>query len=621
LDLPDQTTTSVVAEGPAKRVEASDWEQLADTGPVEAWCASWLRIQSAWIGEVVRAVVCLRPSPESSLQWLSERAPDDRAVLAPQVDATFQEERGLAAPVEGESGCFGVSYFGNLPGEASVVVAVQVERASEAELAEVLRQLQWGAAWLERRLGGGSRVATIDGRPGAAQAHSLIDLIALTLDAGGFAEAAQGLVAQLARLLVCDRVSLGVEERGGIKLVAISHAAAFGREMNLVRAVEAAMDEAVDQNTTLVYPLDREDAPVVLREHAALARGQGVGSVLSIPLGHERSMRGALVFEHAESNVFTQERIEALESIALAVAPILDLWRREDRSLGSKILDATSEQVARLVGRGYLGRKLTLMIATLLVLFFAFAKGAYRIGAEGVLEGASRRVVVAPFDGYVAAAERRAGDFVEAGEVLARLDDRELELERLKWASRLVQLRRKADESRASREDGRTRILAAQTDEARAELARIEERLARTLVTAPFDGLIVSGDLSQSLGEAASRGDVLFEIAPLERYRVLLEVDEEQIADVAVGQSGTLLLAAVPNEPIGFEVTKVTPVATAADGRNFFRVEGTLAETSDRLRPGMEGVGKVEIDQRHLIWIWTRSFRNWLRLWAWSWWP
>ena len=146
--------------------------------------------------------------------------------------------------------------------------------------------------------------------------------------------------------------------------------------------------------------------------------------------------------------------------------------------------------------------------------------------------------------------------------------------------------------------------MTAQIEEARAESDRLEERLERTRIVAPFDGLIVSGDLSQSLGGALSRGEVLFEIAPLERYRVLLETS-----------------ASPSPVPVAFEVTKVTPVATAEEGRNFFRVEGTLVEAPERLRPGMEGVGKIDVDRRRLIWIWTRGFQSWLRLWVWSWWP
>ena len=45
------------------------------------------------------------------------------------------------------------------------------------------------------------------------------------------------------------------------------------------------------------------------------------------------------------------------------------------------------------------------------------------------------------------------------------------------------------------------------------------------------------------------------------------------------------------------------------------------AELIRRLRPGMEGVGKIDIDERKLVWIWTHSFTDWVRLWLWSWMP
>ena len=39
------------------------------------------------------------------------------------------------------------------------------------------------------------------------------------------------------------------------------------------------------------------------------------------------------------------------------------------------------------------------------------------------------------------------------------------------------------------------------------------------------------------------------------------------------------------------------------------------------LRPGMEGVAKVEIDRRSQLWIWTRGLRDWFRLFLWKWLP
>ena len=39
------------------------------------------------------------------------------------------------------------------------------------------------------------------------------------------------------------------------------------------------------------------------------------------------------------------------------------------------------------------------------------------------------------------------------------------------------------------------------------------------------------------------------------------------------------------------------------------------------LRPGMEGVGKVSVGERKLIWIFTHSLFDWFRLWSWKWMP
>jgi multidrug efflux pump subunit AcrA (membrane-fusion protein) len=114
---------------------------------------------------------------------------------------------------------------------------------------------------------------------------------------------------------------------------------------------------------------------------------------------------------------------------------------------------------------------------------------------------------------------------------------------------------------------------------------------------------------------------VLFEIAPLDAYRLVVQVDERDISDVVVGQRGHLRLASTPFVPVPFTVEKIVPVATARDGRNFFRVEARLEHSPDRLRPGMEGVAKIDVDRRRVAAIWTRSALDWARLTLWTWLP
>ena len=86
------------------------------------------------------------------------------------------------------------------------------------------------------------------------------------------------------------------------------------------------------------------------------------------------------------------------------------------------------------------------------------------------------------------------------------------------------------------------------------------------------------------------------------------------------GQRGRLTLSALPGQPLPLGVERVTPVATAEDGQNFFRVEARLERPSESLRPGMAGIAKVEVGRRRFLWIWTHGLLDWFRLWVWSWW-
>ena len=87
------------------------------------------------------------------------------------------------------------------------------------------------------------------------------------------------------------------------------------------------------------------------------------------------------------------------------------------------------------------------------------------------------------------------------------------------------------------------------------------------------------------------------------------------------GQEGRIVLTGLGGEPMVFRVSKLTSIATAQEGRNFFRVEARLEGAHAGIRPGMEGVGKIVVERRKLAWIWTRGLSDWLRITFWTWLP
>jgi RND family efflux transporter MFP subunit len=304
----------------------------------------------------------------------------------------------------------------------------------------------------------------------------------------------------------------------------------------------------------------------------------------------------------------------------MLLGPILALKRENERGEWQRAREALAGGARALFGPHHPGLKLLAVLAAVAVLFCSLATGEYRVAAKTVIEGEVQRAAVAPFDGYVAESRVRAGDNVAKGQLIARLDERDLRLERTRLESERQQLLGKHRQALATLDRATMAMVAAQISQTDAQLSLVEDRLSRASLVAPFDGVVVSGDLSQMLGTPVEQGKVLFQIAPLSAYRVILEVDERDIAQVRVGQSGELALSGIPDQALRFSVKQITPVSTAQDGRNYFRVEAQL-DASARLRPGMEGVGKIAVGERKLIWIWTHPLLDWLRLWAWRWLP
>jgi RND family efflux transporter MFP subunit len=449
----------------------------------------------------------------------------------------------------------------------------------------------------------------------------ILDLVASSVEHEGFHGAAMAFVTRLATTLECNRVSLGLMSGKHAKVQVMSHTADFGKQTNLVRAIGASMDEAMDQHAVVIYPPPPEGLALVTKSHEELFKQHGSGTALTIPLEHKGTVIGGLTLERTADKPFDKWTVEACETVASLVAPILDTKRHEERWLARKAVDALSEQVKRLLGPGYLVRKIILIAFVALVIFFSFFKIDYRVTANTVIEGEVQRVVAAPYNGYIKESPVRPGDVVKEGALLCLLDDRDMKLERLKWATEKEQLTKQYHEAMAKHDRAQITVIRTKIDQAEAQLSLIDEQLSRTRVTAPFNGVVLSGDLSQSLGSPVERGQELFKVAPLDAYRVIVEVDEKDIIHIQVGQKSELILPSMPGEALPFVVNKITPVSIAKEGKNYFRVEASMEKPSERLRPGMEGIGKVTIDRQRLIWVWTHEAIDWMRLQLWRWIP
>lgn len=604
------------------RAESAVWAKFSAAKDNAEFYASWLAILCTQIELVDSGLLLLGPNQDGAYVpaavW--PHAGRDVQYLSPAAERALNERRGVVVVSDGAS-ARGQRVFVGYPIEVSGVlhgaVVLDVAPGQELALQRALRLLHWASAWLVDQF----RKRALEERENRLSRLAVaMDLVATAVQQRKFGPSALAIANELAARMACDRVSVGFEKSGSIEVQAISHTATFDAKMDLARLISEAMDEVLDLDVTLVYP-PHDDDTLAAVAHAELAREFRDIAVCSVPLLDGGHATGVLTFERSAGEVFDAETVELCKALGGLLGPILALKKDNDRSLLQHARATLHTTAQTLVGPRHPGIKLIALVALGAVLFCSLATGTYRVAAKTVIEGAVQRVSAAPFDGYILQSFVRAGDTVRAGQVLCRLDNRDLKLEQTRLMSEREQLVRKHRQALAAQEPSTIEIIGAQISQVEAALSLVTDKLARATLVAPFDGIVVSGDLNQLLGTPVELGKVLFQIAPLDAYRIILQVDERDIARVQVGQQGELMLSGIANQRMHFLVQQITPVSTTQEGRNYFRVEARLQSPSKRVRPGMEGVGKITAGKEKLIWIWTHSLVDWAGLSLWKWLP
>jgi multidrug resistance efflux pump len=604
------------------------WKTLYSAKTDKQFFETWLHLQCLILSDICHGAVFWQQNNGKTWQVVAlwPATFHSAECFLPIVERVRQEKRGVAIQdtpggetAVHEQGTVYIAYPVYNATAVQGVAALEIAARPSEQLQAAMRQLQWGMAWLEHRLQR-NRNGLIGNEDDSVEKRLFLvfDITAAVLQEADFKSSAALAVTETANRLQCDRVSVGFVRNSRVRLAAISHRADFGKNMNLVRAIEDVMDESVDQCSTVQYPQPDHEQPAVAQAHAKLSHITELAA-LTIPfLNKEGLGYGALTFERAGDNHFTGEAITLCEALAAFFGPILEEKRLNARSVYAKVGASFRDQLKKVFGRGHLNVKISLCCLAMVVLFLSLVTANYRVPATATLEGSIQRVIIAPFDGYLHESLYRAGDVVKKDQILARLDTRDLMLERLKWTSKKKQHLLEFNRAMSKNETATYAIIKEQINQAQLHLSLLEDQLARSRIRAPFTGVLISGDLSQAIGAPVNKGQLLFEIAPLNSYRIMLDVGEQDIDLVRVGKKGTVVLNALPELSFPFQVSKITPVSAVKAGNTVFVVEGSLLADVSRLRPGMVGYGKIDIEARKLIWIWTHPFMRWVRLKLWT---
>ena len=445
---------------------------------------------------------------------------------------------------------------------------------------------------------------------------SALSLHAALLTHSRLDAAAADLATRLAGIAGAERVAIGLVDGSQVRVIALSHGVTVDARQDLAALLGAAMDEAIDQAASVAWP-QTGGQPRIVASHADLAGRHG-GSVFTIPLVADQRMEGAITFERHGDAGLDALSLADCEALVQSLAPLLLLRRDSERSLPAHALAALKNTGRRLRMETGPGRAVIAAFGVAALAAFFLAPVSYDVTAPVRLEGAVQRALTAPDDGYLQQVNVRPGDAVKAGQVLAELGQQDLQLERSKTEGELAQHESGYGTALALADRSMLVAYQARADQARSRLDLISRQIARARISAPFDGVVISGDLTQSLGTPVQRGSPLMVVAPLDRYRLIVEVDERDIAEVGNGAPGRITLTALPEQVFRFSTERIAPVAVTREGRHFFEVEGRLDGGAGVLRPGLEGIARIAAPARPLASALGHRLRTWLRMSLWS---
>lgn len=405
----------------------------------------------------------------------------------------------------------------------------------------------------------------------------------------------------ISEILSVDRVLVfwRSDVRSRLKLIGDSHESEQTGHASFVRLAVAAAEEAVVRRGYFCWldPVaerafdsrgDREGMLAV----AQFARQYNAGAVSGMPLQCAGQDASGVILVLSEQQGETEALLDTInEPVAQKLASIeasRPTWLERKVSAGQGFFR---------VGN----RRLMLAVAASLFVICVLPL-RYVVPADIELQANERRFVAVPFDGPLRSSTVRPGDLVKAGDLLAEIDARELEYELSGVNAELERALQEKKAQMVERNVAASQMAGLESQRLRSKADLLGLRRENLEIRSPITGVIVRGDLERSWGMPMTRGDTLFEVAPLADMQVDIAVPEEEIRHVRVGMDVDFFLDALPDRALKGTVSWIHPRAELIENKNVFIARMELPNPDLLYRPGMRGRARIKTDRHPLIW-------------------
>jgi multidrug efflux pump subunit AcrA (membrane-fusion protein) len=433
--------------------------------------------------------------------------------------------------------------------------------------------------------------------PLATYEHNFSEIhsgVAAALASGDRKQAGPVFVQKIKEYFQADVVMLapGLQSVGGQSILhsSITGFSESAPQMKLIKQVVAECKQQKRMLTWKLEPLLPETLQsLLLRDMTvALFAGQSVCFPLREQSG---AVIGALIVCWNEPQNDLALRIKAILKAELLIAGLVG-W--VGQSMYRKQLDQSFLTPQR--------RSILFAVIILGIFFVGWLPVSFTVSGKCVLEPREKRFVVAQFDAVLKKVHKLPGTTVTEGELLAEFDERTIELEINSLLAEIQKTRKMQDVHTATGKAALSQMAVLERRGLEEQLQLFRDRLSKLSVESPVDGIVISENMERVEGSPISRGQGLFEIAPLKTMIAEAHIAQEDIGYVQEGADTTITLESFPDKTWQSTVYTIFPRADLREGKSVFLVESLIENSEKILRPGMGGEFEIMVGKKPLAW-------------------
>lgn len=434
------------------------------------------------------------------------------------------------------------------------------------------------------------------------------------------------LVHRAASVIRYGRASVGLFRGTRVEMTAVSGLRFVDETLPEMKALREILAWAAGLDEGL-YVVQKEDGNIdtvraeTREKFEAYFAATRLKSFLAVPLCDDEGRLGVFALEAAEPYAFSTRDIEAagLLGVQATVAvrnatlyqqiPMVRVFGPLGR-LEAKFLSLTHGR--RLAWLGGIALGAVLLVLTPVPL---------RVSGDARVLPQLRIPVTNEVEGRVARVYVREGDIVQAGQVLAAIDETDYRAREDQAMARYQIGLMESNQLRAEGRTGGAAIESARLEGLRAEVELWEKKIARTQIRSTVAGIVASPRIEEAVGAHLARGGLFCEVVEPGQLRLEVVIQEHDVGLVEPGMPIKFKLHAFPARSFTARVERVGVAATLDAGHPAFLVRARFEEAMPSLRAGMTGRAKINTGSSTILRVVFRRPSRWIWNLLWGWLP